>query len=55
MLSLLILVLIGLLIVLVLCWVIQQLPLPANVQKVAMAIVALIFLLWILQRMGIGL
>lgn len=54
MLGFLITVLVGLLVVLFLCWVIRQLELPANVTKVACAIICLIFLLWVLTQMGFG-
>lgn len=50
MISLLITILIAVLVVLVLVWVITLLPLPSNIQKVAQAIIALIFLLWVLGR-----
>lgn len=53
MIELLILILIGALIVLVLFWVIDAIGLPHPINLVAKVLVALIFLLFLLQRSGL--
>ncbi len=53
MISLLISLLIFLLIASVIWWIIGMLPLPPVVRQIALVVFALIFLLWLLENLGV--